>query len=220
MGCQNDVVVVIVLGGGVDREGRLPVWVKNRLDKAIELFEKGKTEILTTGAYSKRVGPGSKTEAQAMKDYILEKAQGINIGITEQDISTEEESFDTIGNAWFSKIRHLRPKKYKSCLVITSDFHVKRAEKIFNWVLGKGYKIKMIKTPSGLSEADLKMRSEIEEVFIEYIDRYLISDIEAGNDEKIGHFIEREHPRYCLTPRGEAYLETLIRTGSIKAGYK
>jgi uncharacterized SAM-binding protein YcdF (DUF218 family) len=218
--CQDDVVVAIVLGGGVDKEGGLPVWVRNRLDKAIELFEKGKTKILTTGAYSKRAGPGSKTEAQAMKEYLLQKAQGMEVEITEEDILTEEESFDTIGNAWFSKVRHLSAKKYTSCLVITSDFHIRLAEKIFRWVMGNEYEIEMVETPSGLSETDLRTRAEVEQMFVEYIDRYLIGDIEAGDDEKIGHFIEKEHPRYCLTPRGEAYVERLISTGSIKAGFK
>ena len=32
---------IIVLGGGVTSKGECPIWVKARLDKALELYSKG-----------------------------------------------------------------------------------------------------------------------------------------------------------------------------------
>ena len=46
----------------------------------------------------------------------------------------ETSSWDTIGNAFFSRVIHVQPRGWRRLLVITSDFHLERAQAAFDWV--------------------------------------------------------------------------------------
>ena len=51
-------------------------------------------------------------------------------------ILTETHSWDTIGNAYFSRVIHIEPRQMRRLLVIVADFHLARAEAVFRWVYG------------------------------------------------------------------------------------
>lgn len=233
----------IVLGGGLDevkvrgsKMSRLPdkmlellpgqteyepkEQVKGRLDKAFELLDTGQVDyIVTTGRYSKRVGvnpnvTGPQTEAEVGKKYLLEK-----FGVDEERILYENQSFDTIGNAWFAKKVCLEPFDIAACTVITSDFHAERSELVFKWVLGPRYDVECLAVESQLSARQRKQRGQLERISIDFIKTYLLASIPAGDDEAIGRFMEQEHLRYCLSERSEAMFELFVKTAAIEAGY-
>jgi hypothetical protein len=64
----------------------------------------------------------------------------IHAGVPPQQILTETYSYDTIGNAFFSRVVHVDPQGMRRLLVIASDFHIPRTEAIFHWVYGLGPK--------------------------------------------------------------------------------
>ncbi len=84
-------------------------------------------------------------------------------GVPSSDIFLESSSYDTIGNAYFSRVLHTAPAGWRSLLVVTSAFHATRAEAIFRWVFAAtpsdGYQLEFEAVPeTGMPEADLVFR--------------------------------------------------------------
>jgi hypothetical protein len=217
----------VVLGGGLDliQTGNQFNYIPNsqvklRLDAAYKLFAKDAVDyIVTTGKFSKRVffdsrATGAKTEAEAGKKYLEEIC-----GIEPRNILYENQSIDTIGNAWFAKTICIDPYNITECIIITSDFHIERSKVIFDWVFGPGYKLDYMSTPSGLNDEQKLIRKQLEDVFTGYVRTYLIGSIAPGDDFEIGNFIKTEHLGYCLTERAEALYNAELDTAAIKVGY-
>lgn len=149
-------MTILVLGGGISKEGILPKHVKARLRLAAKIFKKyPKAKILLSGKYSflypKNILP-PKTEAAAMKDYLLA------LGIPAETIFLEQKSKDTISNAYFTKTLYFIPKKEKKAVIVTSEFHLPRTRYIFKKIFGKKYTLKYVSVPSHLKG---KKRQEV-----------------------------------------------------------
>lgn len=193
----------VVLGGGLkkvqieDQTRYEPEeQAKARLDKAYALFEEGQVDcIITTGKYSIAASAdpdvtGPQTEAEVGKDYLLAKPGGQRL---ENRIFYEAQSLDTIGNAWFVKKECLEPLGITSCIVVTSDYHIKRTQVVFDWVLGPAYTIAYAEAPSQLSGEERARRDYFEEMLTQHVKTRMVSAIPAGDDEKLRAFMEGEH---------------------------
>lgn len=223
----------IVLGGGLQKKTENGVHfyfphdqVILRLDKAYEIFLSGETDyIITTGNYSKRTEIdqevcGPKTEAEVGRLYLLEKfkLERRKISRSLNDwLLFENRSFDTLGNAWFAKKFCLEPNNIKSCTIITSDFHMERSEILFRWVLGPEYELNTMTIHSDFIGKTKRLK--LEKVFTSFINKWLVEQIPAGDDEAIDTFIKNEHIVYCLSPRSEAFFDACMKTATIKEGY-
>lgn len=203
----------IVLGGGLKKvvtQGQMRYepeeQAKARLDQAYVLFEEGKADyIISTGKYSiaATVDPdviGPRTEAEVGKQYLIAraKAQGEDasgVRRIEDAILCEEQSIDTISNAWYAKKLCLEPQGITSCILVTSDYHMERARIIFEWVLGPRYTVACVEAPSPLSGEERERRDQFEKVLTDYVETHLISVIAAGDDGAIQRFMETEHQR-------------------------
>lgn len=200
----------IVLGGGlkkVESQGQLCYepedQAKARLDKAYALFEAGKVDyIISTGKYSimARLEPdvtGPHTEAEVGKNYLIAKAKAAGASDIsrriEKCIFCEDQSLDTIGNAWFAKKLCLEPLGLTSCIVVTSDYHIARSRVIFEWVLGPQYTVACVEAPSQLSHEARERRERFEKALTDYVNTHLVSAIPAGDDTAIQRFMETEH---------------------------
>lgn len=127
--------VILTLGNGLNEQWKLPEIVSLRLKKIADLyFQKVSNKIIVCGRWSinwdiKGITPPT-TEAEEMKKFLL------SLGVADEDVIKEEWSRDTIGNAYFAKIKIIKPNNFKTILVVCSDFHLKRAQflfqKIFN----------------------------------------------------------------------------------------
>ena len=125
---------ILVPGGGVREEGRLPSWVERRLDRAIERFD-GEYIIALSAGTPHRPPPFDTNgfpilESAAAARYLMEA------GIPKKSILIETGSYDTIGNAFFSRVIHVEPARLRRLLVITSDFHLARSRLLFEWIYG------------------------------------------------------------------------------------
>jgi uncharacterized SAM-binding protein YcdF (DUF218 family) len=139
-------MIIVALGGGIDLQGNIPPYVYSRLDEAIRFHNDLSCKILVSGEYSflyDKVKPPF-TEASKMQEYLLEK------GVLPDQIIKEEQSKDTIGNAYYSKKYVFLPQKEKKAIVITSDFQVERVKYIFGKIFGPEYVIKVIGIESNL----------------------------------------------------------------------
>ena len=125
---------ILIPGGGVRENGQLPIWVEKRLDRAIEM-QTGEY-IITLSAGTVYKPPPRDTDGFPIFESTAGARYLISRGINPELVLTENCSYDTIGNAYFSRVIHVDPRNFRSLLIITSDFHLPRTQKVFNWVYG------------------------------------------------------------------------------------
>ncbi len=200
----------VVLGGGLKKvevgdEIRYEPepQAKARLDAAYALFVAGEADlIVSTGKYGPMVKhdpevTGPQTEAEVGMAYLIAKAQASGdpdlAHRIEDCLIYEDQSMDTIGNAWFTKKRCLEPLGITSCIVVTSDYHIARSRVIFEWILGPDYTVACAPAPSPLSGSDRDRRDRFEQMLTDLLRTHLMPGIPAGDDEAIAKFIETEH---------------------------
>lgn len=100
----------------------------DRIMHALLLYRRGKIKkFLITGG-SGSINPRESTEARDLREILL-LAQ-----VPEQDILLEEQSRNTRENALFTKKILDQNPQIKSTILITSAFHMRRAEACFNKV--------------------------------------------------------------------------------------
>lgn len=123
---------IIIPGGGVREDGALPSWVKSRLELAVEIHRGEIIIALSAGTVHKPNPTDSDGfpifESMAGARFLMEK------GIDPAKILIETASYDTIGNAYFSRFIHAEPRGLRRLLIITSQFHMPRVKEIFQWV--------------------------------------------------------------------------------------
>jgi len=172
--------MIIVLGGGIDRNGSLPIWVHSRLEKAIQLFSKKESWILLSG---KGKDGYQVTEAGAMAQYLIGR------NIPADKILLECLSEDTIQNAYFSRVLHIDPMGVNRFTIVTSTFHMERSRCIFEWVFGPGYQINCVPASDAeINEADLLERKKIELELLNFHSTVL-QEIPSGDLLQLHQFI-------------------------------
>jgi hypothetical protein len=124
--------VILVPGGGVNDDGELPIWTKRRLDRAIAV-NTGEY-ILTLSAGTVHKPPVLDKEGYPIFESVAAANYLVGKGIPARRVLTETCSYDTIGNAYFSRVTHVEPGHFKRLMVITSEFHMPRTKSIFEWV--------------------------------------------------------------------------------------
>lgn len=123
---------ILVPGGGVRESGVLPPWVQRRLDLAVKLGEA--SYIVTLSGGTTHRPPPLDSSGFPIFESIAAAKYLINAGVPSDRILAETHSYDTIGNAFFSRVVHVDPRGMRRLLVITSDFHMSRTQLAFNWV--------------------------------------------------------------------------------------
>lgn len=204
--------VIIVLAGGVNNDGSLPDLPRSRVDCGIQhLKNREAKKLIMTGKYGfwldwqKQIP--CRSEAEAMKEYAISE------GIPSDSILTEQESKDTLGNAYFTKVNILEPNNWKSVLVVTSDFHLERTKYIFDLVFGTEYSVtydtvKTILPPeklTSLGEQEVKTIAVLKEI---------VGEINPGDTKAVENIIFTKHPGYSANPEYsyEKLREMLSRT--------
>jgi len=128
--------VIVVMAGGLDDNGWIHPWVRNRLDVAIELYKKKETPIICTGG-----GTYHKPPALNQERFVIHEATAcaeylINNGVKPESIIKEWGSYDTIASVYFTLLLCISPRNWRRICVITSTFHMPRVELLFNWICG------------------------------------------------------------------------------------
>lgn len=126
---REDAKFVILLGGGIDKYGRLPKGVMNRVDAAADyLLVHPDAICVVTGGTLKWL---PYSEAPALKQALLER------GVVNDRLLMDDQALDTIQN--FENSCELLAQ-YSNCskqeilespvVVVTSKFHLRRAERL------------------------------------------------------------------------------------------
>src|SRR4051794_28359732 len=102
---------ILVLGGGVQSDGTIHPWVERRFDRALEISAEAPIVCLSAGTVHRPPpvdGEGFPVlESVAGARYLLAK------GVPSSRIQVEALSYDTIGNAYFTKLVHVDPPGWK-----------------------------------------------------------------------------------------------------------
>lgn len=150
---------ILIPGGGLTVEGLLPPWTVARLDTALEHYQEGTLLLALSAGTVHKPPPRNNNgypifESQVAARYLLRQ------GIPEQAILTERSSYDTIGNAYFSRMEHAQPARFQNIKVITSQFHLRRLKLAFEWVYQLSptphpFRLQFIASPDRGMNADL-----------------------------------------------------------------
>ncbi len=186
---------IVVLAGGVAADGSLPLWVRFRVERGVTLWRNG---IARTIILSGRWGfaepiPPPTTEAQAMKRL------AIHLGVPAKHILTEEQSQDTIGNAYFTQTTLLVRRGWTRLVIVTSDYHLARARYIFEKILGPKYVCRFVAAPSGLSPRARREHGVVERALLA-LTKHWLDRIPDGTTAYFAAFLACQHPGYSQLP--------------------
>ena len=144
---RRDFDYVIIHGCGLAGGERLTRLLSDRVDKAIEIYEKSgkKPVIIPSGG---RGEDEKLSEAEAMKDYLLRR------GIPEAQILTEDRSATTRENLLNSKALIDAREGGKKTALISSNYHIYRCLRLAREVglscTGIGARVALYYWPSAL----------------------------------------------------------------------
>ncbi len=114
---------ILILGCMIKKDGNLTNLLKGRVDKAIEFRDLQKKETGKDLIFIPSGGKGCDeviSEAQAMKNYLLEK------GIKEKNILIEDKSKNTYENIKFSYNIIKKKKDNPNIALSTTNYHIFR----------------------------------------------------------------------------------------------
>jgi len=177
---------IVVLGSTSTKAGKPDLDGRYRIRKALELYGKGAAKNIVFAGGKTR---SSISESVVMKRYALEQDKDL------KNIFIETKSKDTTGNAYFTKKLVLEPRGWRKILVVTSSFHVKRAEEIFGIVLGPRYKMKFVGTAYSPRAFFIYVLLGVEKKLLELV-RILLRGMRAGDDKEVIRRLLRLHPDY------------------------
>ena len=186
---------IVVLGRGVRPDGSLGLIARTRVDRALELFSLAVAPRIIFAGRGALMGPDSPTitEAEAMASYAT------GHGLPPEARFIEDESRDTIGNAYFTWRRWLEPNGWGSIRVVTTDYHIPRAAWIFRKVLGSRCDVAFSAAPSDRFASSVASRARDESDIAAFLAGWL-SDVEDGDIDAIERLIRTDHPGYAPNP--------------------
>lgn len=177
--------IIIVLGNFMDKFGQLNEESCSRLDLVIEKFHNKKYSFIITSGWDYH-GKYDTAMAVSMKSYLVK-----NSDISHELVFTEENSRDTVGDAIFTKKNVVKKKGLFNLLVVTSDYHVHRVNKIFSFIYGENYRVKVI----GSKTTGKKASSDLEEKSLSSFYK-TFDGIKSGDDALIFKRLCSDHPFY------------------------
>jgi uncharacterized SAM-binding protein YcdF (DUF218 family) len=184
---------IITLSNDIDLDGNVKgLDVGYRVEKSVDLRGKGYSDILTmSGNHGSTDKDAIYTQAEAMKRYAIE------LGVPERYILKEEYSLDTISQAVFVREKVLVPNNFGDIIVLSSDYHMDRIEKIFDLILGNDFDINFIGVYTDLSGDSGIIESEHRKTRM-FFD--LFRDVKKGDIKDIIERLFSEHELYKGIP--------------------
>jgi hypothetical protein len=123
---------ILVPGGGVTEAGAPHPWVMERLRHAASVQQNA--WIVCLSGYTPHKPPPLSPEGFPISESAASMAALLHMNVPADRILSESSSFDTIGNAYFSRTIHADVLGWSRLLVVTSKFHMPRTRAIFETI--------------------------------------------------------------------------------------
>lgn len=207
---------IFVLAGGQLKDGTVNAWVKERLDLVLNIKKTNKDASI----YCIGGGTYHKSPIQNIYGHVIHESRScsnylISKGINYKNIKREWGSYDTIANGFFSFTNFILPLKLKECVIITSEFHMERAETIFNYfknIFDSKVVITYLNSENNMDEELLKIRKQREKNSVDAFKEGVVGKLDTCN--KFIEWFYSEHNAYnCIN------LESTDIDDSIKESY-
>ncbi|MCU0431389.1 MAG: YdcF family protein [Cytophagaceae bacterium] len=176
--------IIIVLAHEMDAQGKLSEESEARIQRAVAVHKANQNCPVLVSGWNYR-SDTSLYLAEAQKIVLVQA------GVNPSHIYTEKDAKDTVGEAFLGKKKIVDVFGWKCLCVVTSDYHVARAERIFRFIYGPEYTIAMEAVPS----RDPEGRREHEEQSVAVFQQ-TFEGIQAGSDTAILERITTKHPYY------------------------
>ena len=122
--------VIIILGSPNSSKGRLSRIAIGRARKCLEIFNSETDMILCTGGFGKHFNTSEKPHANHLKRFLIKN------GITENYFLPYANSSNTVQDATKAK-EILLENEVKKVKIITTNYHLKRVQLIFDEILSE-----------------------------------------------------------------------------------
>eukprot|EP01102_Stenamoeba_stenopodia_P009286 TRINITY_DN2739_c0_g1_i3.p1 TRINITY_DN2739_c0_g1~~TRINITY_DN2739_c0_g1_i3.p1 ORF type:complete len:236 (-),score=27.27 TRINITY_DN2739_c0_g1_i3:3-710(-) len=202
---------ILVLGGGPpDEQGILRPWVEVRAHLATKIYSKHQQTFPNNSEVIICLSGGTAhkpnyvdSEGYHVFEATLAADVIANSGLVPRDrIYKEWASYDTIGNAYFTRVMHTDIKNWRRLLILTSRFHMERSKAIFEWVFSldppsNPYQLFFYATEDvGLNPEDLTIRRQKEQQSVETLINKTIPRVRSLN--QLHDFLFQEHQLYAV----------------------
>ena len=151
----------------------------------VDVFEAMNADFLVTCGWNYR-DDTTITIADAFRAHILRFSN-----LSPDQILVERNSRDTVGDAYFTKTRYVKPRRWASIVVVTSDYHVERTQVIFDFVFGAEARIKVLGVHTEADEATHQKERKSLAAF-----RETFKGVCPGNDVEVHNALRTLHPFY------------------------
>ncbi len=122
--------VIIILGSPNSQKGRLSKIAIGRANKCLEIFDSQTDMILCTGGFGIHFNTSEKPHAEYLKQYLMKN------GIPENYFLSFANSSNTVQDATKAK-EILRKNEVDKVKIITTNYHLKRVQLIFDEILSE-----------------------------------------------------------------------------------
>ncbi len=200
---------ILVPGGGLKEDWKLlPVWTQRRLDRVVQI--KNFDFVITLSAGTTHKPPPLDEKGYPIFESVVAAKYLLQKGIPLHKILAETSSYDTIGNAYFSRVIHVDPLNLKKLLVITSEFHMPRVRAVFSWVYGlkipgKEYQLSFEEVPDDNIDFDIISARKKKEK--ESLARFEELKSKINSFEEFHQWLFHEHNAYSITSDGRSTLK-------------
>ena len=214
----------VVLGGGLPTSvDEPPIFVQRRCDDAAQVAQRyqnlpsklkreQRLPILSLSAGTAHLpqllsaNDGLPVwESTASAAYLLKHHASV---IDKSQLYVETTSYDTIGNAFYTRTSFTDINGWRNLLVVTNEFHMDRTQAIFDWIFGLddnyAYHLFYLSPPNtGLTEEAVRARKEREAASQNTVETILAPKYKSM--KAVWYFLTREHALYTahkLVDRG------------------
>jgi len=194
---------IVVLGHSAREDDAI---MQARVRTGVELCRTGLADCLIMSgrwSFKLRASPPPRSEAAVMRDFAM------SLGVPAEAFLLEDESTDTLSNAYFTKVRFLAPLGWRRVCVVTSEVHAERALWLFRKILGPSYAVQMREAASASSEADLREGYERNARLLHQI-QAVLAGIEDGDNNAIADLLFSRHPGYVDDPADATEIEAAL----------
>lgn len=205
---------ILIPGGGLKADGTLPAWTSARLNYVLDRADKTTWIGLLSGGTVHKPPP-LNSDGFPLFESRQAAAYLISQGIEPSKLLTEIASYDTIGNAYFSRMLFAEPFSLTRLHVVTSNFHLPRTMTIFQWVysltpLESEYELSFADVPDeGLSSAALQARREREKLSLNKLQSRIKS---IQSVDVFSRWLYSEHDAYIPSPDKERLTENELES--------